>query len=310
LGRILYEASLLFKSNIRKRFMIFENWSLLGGVLYFSILELIISTLGVTHVTLLSVTIYLHRYISHKAIELGLVARLFFRLVVWLTTGQDPKEWGSIHRKHHANVDAEGDPHSPVVFHIETPLQWIKWIFGGGVYYYVLAGRDKGSLEDYSHGIPLGDTDIESWLERKIYAPHPFFGVGVLLGIINVLLFGLPGLLIWGIQALCVPVLAAGVINGVGHRFGYRNYKHGKEYPNVAFSVNIVPLGVIIVGEELHNNHHADAGAPKFSHKWWEFDEGWMWIRALCLLRLAKLRKPLVAKSKFQAIYYKVVNLA
>ncbi len=284
--------------------MIFENWELLGGFLQFSFWGLVKWTLGVTFITILSVTIYLHRHIAHKGVDLTSWLKHFFRFWLWFTTGMNTKEWGAIHRKHHAKVDAKGDPHSPVVFRIETPPQWVMWIFGGGVYYYVLAGRDKASLEEYTHGMP------DDWIERNLYTPYPFLGVGVLLGIINVTLFGLPGLLVWGVQALWIPVLAAGVINGLGHGFGYRNYKHGKEFPNVAFSTNISPWGILIGGEELHNNHHADAASPKFSHKWWEIDVGWMCIQILCLLRLAKLRKPLIAKNTFQRIYYKVVNLA
>ncbi len=297
--------------------MIFENWSLSGGFLHFSILGLVLWTLGVTHMTILSVTIYLHRCMAHLGIELTTIhftlfgreisfsiLDIFFRFWLWLTTGMNTKEWVSIHRKHHANVDSKGDPHSPVMARIETGIQWLIWIFGGGVYYYVIAGRDKESLKKYSHGMP------NDWIENKLYTPYSFLGVGVLLGILNVILFGLPGLLIWGVQALWIPVFAAGVINGLGHGFGYRNYEHGEEYPNVAFSTNISPWGVVIAGEELHNNHHADGASPCFAHKWYEFDEGWMVIRGLCLLRLAKLRTPLVAKSKFQAFYYKVANLA
>ena len=287
--------------------MIFNNWSLFGGVLYFSVVGLIVWTLIVTHITILSVTIYLHRYIAHRGIELNIVVEHLFRFWLWLTTGQNTKEWGSIHRKHHAHVDAPGDPHSPVMAGIKTPLDWMRWIFFEGVYSYVVAGRDKASLEQFSHGMP------NDWVEKTIYTPHSFFGVGVILGVTNVLLFGLPGLLIWGVQALWIPVFAAGVINGLGHGFGYwfgyRNYEHGKAYPNVAFSTNILPWGILIGGEELHNNHHADGALPRFAHKWYEFDEGWMVIRGLCFLRLAKLRKPLVAKNAFQKIYYKVVNL-
>lgn len=284
--------------------MIFENWSLFGGFLHFSILGLVLWTLGVTHVTILSVTIYLHRYIAHRGLELNIFIQHLFRFWLWFTTGQNTKEWGAIHRKHHANVDAGGDPHSPVMACIDTPPAWIRWIFFEGVYRYVLAGRDKKSLEKYSHGMP------NDWIENKLYTPHSFLGVGVLLGILNVILFGLPGLLIWGVQALWIPVFAAGVINGLGHGFGYCNYKHGPEYPNVAFSTNISPWGLPIGGEELHNNHHADGASPCFAHKWYEFDEGWVVIRGLCLLRLAKLRKPLPAKNKLQAFYYKVANLA
>ena len=266
--------------------------------------QIVLYTLVTTHITIAAVTIFLHRHQAHRSLDLHPLPSHFFRFWLWLTTGQNTKEWGSIHRKHHAHVDAPGDPHSPVVANITTPLDWIRWIFFEGVHKYVIAGRDKASLEKFSHGMP------NDWVENTIYTPHSFLGVGVILGVTNVLLFGLPGLLIWSVQALWIPVFAAGIINGLGHGFGYRNYEHGKEYPNVAFSTNISPWGLPIGGEELHNNHHADGASPCFAHKWYEFDEGWVVIQGLCLLRLAKLRKPLVAKNSFQKIYYKVVNLA
>jgi stearoyl-CoA desaturase (delta-9 desaturase) len=275
--------------------MIFNNWTVFGGILDLTVAGLTKWTVAVTHITILSVTIYLHRYVAHRGFELNVYVQHFFRFWLWLTTGQNTKEWASIHRKHHAHVDAVGDPHSPVVAGITTPLDWVRWVLFEGVHSYVVAGRDKASLEKFSHGMP------DDWVENNIYTPHSFLGVGILLGVINVTLLGLPGLIIWGVQALWIPIFAAGIINGLGHGFGYRNYKHGKEYPNVASSTNIFPWGLLIGGEELHNNHHADGASPCFARKWYEIDEGWVLIRGLCFLRLAKLRKPLVAKNHLQS---------
>jgi stearoyl-CoA desaturase (delta-9 desaturase) len=207
------------------------------------------------------------------------------------------KEWAAIHRKHHSKVDTVDDPHSPIT---RGKLRVLLM----GVWFYVQEALNKETVKVYGHNTP------HDWIERNLYTKHKMLGVGFLLGIINVTLFGLPGLIIWGIQAMWIPLWAAGVINGAGHFFGYQNFKRGDpRYPNVAFSTNISPVGIWIGGEELHNNHHAFPTSPFFAKKWYEFDVGGVIIKILCLLRLARLRTPLVPKNTFQAGYYRFFNL-
>jgi len=220
------------------------------------------------------------------------------------------KEWAAIHRKHHAKVDTLDDPHTPIYFGLGSVSQLLKWVFVEGVSKYVKESHNPKTIEEYGHNTP------NDWIEKHLYALHPFLGVGVLLGVTNVVLFGLPGLIIWGIQALWIPVFAAGVINGMGHWFGYQNFKReertadGKlRFPNVAYSTNMIPVGILIGGEELHNNHHAYPVSPFFARKWWEFDLGSVTIRLLCLLRLAKLRTPFTATNKVQGLYYRMFNM-
>ncbi|NNE38654.1 MAG: acyl-CoA desaturase [Gammaproteobacteria bacterium] len=228
-------------------------------------------TLFLTHITIASVTIYLHRAQAHRAIELNPVTSHFFRFWLWLTTGIVTKEWVAVHRKHHAKVEAEEDPHSPQQFGIKTVLTR-----GAELYQHEAANQE--TLNKYGHDAP-GD-----WLENNLYTRHSYLGISIML-LTNCILFGPIGLTIWAIQMIWIPVFAAGVINGMGHWWGYRNFE-----PSDA-STNIIPLGIFIGGEELHNNHHAFASSARFSSKWYELDVGWWYIRMLKFLRLAKVKK-------------------
>jgi stearoyl-CoA desaturase (delta-9 desaturase) len=228
--------------------------------------------LATTHVTIAGVTIYLHRCQAHRALELHPVVAHFFRFWLWLTTGQVTKEWAAIHRKHHAKVETADDPHSPQIYGINRVL----W---GGVFLYRKESYNEETLERYGHGTP------DDWIERNLYTPHSFIGVFFLLAL-DLAAFGLlPGGLVWLVQIAWIPFWAAGVINGVGHYFGYRNYDVADA------STNIVPWGILIGGEELHNNHHAFASSAKLSTKWYEFDIGWLYIRLLSALGLATVKK-------------------
>ncbi len=244
---------------------------MLYGLLNLSFWGYVAATLVLTQITIAAVTIYLHRHQTHRALTLHPIISHFFRLWLWLTTGMVTAQWVAIHRKHHASTDVEGDPHSPVVL-------GIKKVFWQGAELYRQACNDKEMIEKYSHGTP------DDWLERYVYSPHAVVGVALML-VFDLLLFGMPGLSIWAIQMLWIPLHAAGVINGVGHFWGYRNY----ECPDAA--TNIIPWGFWIGGEELHNNHHTFASSAKFSVKWWEFDLGWLYIRILSFLGLAKVKK-------------------
>jgi stearoyl-CoA desaturase (delta-9 desaturase) len=233
---------------------------------------LVLAALALTHVTIAGVTIYLHRCQAHRALELHPIASHFFRLWLWLTTGQVTKEWAAIHRKHHAKCETAEDPHSPQVYGINRVLF-------GGVFLYVKESHNKETMERYGHGTP------DDWIERNLYTPYSFMGVVVMLAL-DLAMFGIvPGVLIWATQMAWIPFWAAGVINGVGHFFGYRNYDV------VDASTNIVPWGILIGGEELHNNHHAFASSAKLSSKWYEFDIGWMYIRIMAALGLATVKK-------------------
>jgi len=233
----------------------------------------IIAALVLTHITIASVTIYLHRHQAHRALELHPVVSHFFRLWLWLTTGMVTKEWAAIHRKHHAKVETAEDPHSPQVYGINRVL----WL---GVFLYVKESFNKETMERYGHGTP------DDWMERNVYTPHAILGL-FLMGAINIAVFGLiPGMLILVTQIGWIPFWAAGVINGIGHFFGYRNYDDVADA-----STNIVPWGILIGGEELHNNHHAFAASAKLSSKWYEFDIGWMYICILESLGLATVKR-------------------
>ena len=227
--------------------------------------------LGLTHVTLTAVTIFLHRHQEHRALELHPVASHFFRFWLWLTTGLVTREWVAVHRKHHAQCETREDPHSPQIYGINTVLF-------EGVELYRREARKTATLERYGHGTP------DDGLERHLYAKHSGFGIGLML-IIDLILLGPIGLTLWAVQMLWIPFFAAGVINGIGHYWGYRNFA-----PNDT-SKNIVPWGLLICGEELHNNHHAYATSAKLSSQWWEFDLGWLYIRILETLGLAKVRR-------------------
>ena len=221
-----------------------------------------------THITILCVTIYLHRCQAHRSITLHPTVSYFMRFWLWLTTGMITKQWVAIHRKHHRFCDQSGDPHSPNVYGIN------KVLFAGAILYHN-ASKDNKMILSY------GKSTVDDWCERNLFAKHSLLGIIILL-IINFMIFGWTGFLIWAIQMIWIPFWAAGVINGLGHYFGYRN-KNTKDR-----SKNILPIGLIIGGEELHNNHHINPKSFKFSIKWYEFDIGYMWIRILIWLKLAK----------------------
>ena len=230
----------------------------------------IIYTLIVTHITIACVTLYLHRCQAHRGVEFHPAIEHLMRFWLWLTTGMTTKQWVAIHRKHHQVTDQEGDPHSPHIFGIWT------LIFSGWKLYNN-AAKDAAFVMQYGKGTP------KDWIERKLYTPHHKLGILVML-VMDVALFGAWGFLIWGIQMIWIPFWAAGMINGVGHWWGYRNGQTRDQ------SRNISPWGIIVGGEELHNNHHLDPANPKLSLKPWEFDIGWFYINILKRLGLAKLR--------------------
>lgn len=236
-------------------------------------------TLVVTHLTIMTVTVYLHRYSAHRSLDLHPVLQHFFRFWSWLTTGMITREWTAIHRKHHAATETVEDPHSPRV-------QGIWNILWKGSEAYRITARDDAIMERYGSGCP------DDWLEHNLYGRYEIVGV-CLMAVIDIALFGIIGLTVWAIQMLWIPLLGAGVINGVGHYWGYRNF----ESPDA--STNMVPWGILIGGEELHNNHHTYPNSARLSQKWWEFDIGWMWIRLFQALGLARPRStgPLVEKA-------------
>jgi stearoyl-CoA desaturase (delta-9 desaturase) len=232
----------------------------------------VLAALALTHVTIAAVTIYLHRCQAHRALELHPLISHFFRLWLWLTTGMVTKEWAAIHRKHHAKCETAEDPHSPQVYGINRVL----W---AGVLLYVKESYNKDTMERYGHGTP------DDWIERNLYSRFATTGVVLLLAT-DLFVFGIiPGALVWITQIGWIPFWAAGVINGVGHFFGYRSYDVADA------STNIVPWGILIGGEELHNNHHAYASSARLSSKWYEFDIGWFYICILAALGLATVKK-------------------
>lgn len=233
---------------------------------------LVLATLGLTHVTIVSVTVFLHRHQAHRALDLHPIVSHFFRLWLWLTTGMVTREWAAIHRKHHAKVETAEDPHSPQV----KGLNRVLWT---GALLYRREAANRETLKRYGFGTP------EDWIERNIYSRYPWLGIAIMLAV-DLALFGAgPGAIIWLVQMVWIPFWAAGVINGIGHYWGYRNFEVQDA------STNIIPWGILIGGEELHNNHHTYASSAKLSAKWWEFDIGWMYIRMLELLRLARVKK-------------------
>jgi stearoyl-CoA desaturase (delta-9 desaturase) len=231
----------------------------------------VLVVLALTHVTIVSVTVYLHRHSAHRALDLHPIASHFFRFWLWLTTGMVTKEWTAIHRKHHARVETAEDPHSPMIV-------GIRKVLFQGTELYRAESKNLETMEKYGHGTP------DDWLERNLYSRFSWQGVAVLMAI-DLVLFGPIGLTIWAIQMMWIPFFAAGVINGIGHYWGYRNYACEDT------SRNIVPVGILIGGEELHNNHHAYGTSAKFSAKWYEFDIGWGYIRMLESLKLAQVRR-------------------
>jgi stearoyl-CoA desaturase (delta-9 desaturase) len=231
----------------------------------------IIATLVMTHITIVCVTLYLHRSQAHRAVEFHPVIAHLMRFWLWLTTGMIARQWVAIHRRHHRYSDVPGDPHSPHVFGFATVLAL-------GAKLYHTAAKDQQTIDQYGAGTP------DDWIERRVYTPWNFGGI-VLMLTVDLMLFGPWGLLVWLVQMLWIPFWAAGVINGVGHWWGYRNGETRDQ------SRNIVPLGIVVGGEELHNNHHLDPASARLSRHWWEFDIGWFYIQVLQKLRLAKLRQ-------------------
>ena len=229
----------------------------------------LIYTLVMVQITIACVTLYLHRGQAHRAVQYHPAVSHFMRFWLWLTTGMNTREWVAVHRKHHQASDTPGDPHSPQIYGIWTVL------FKGAMLY-VKAKNDPEVLK-------LGAGTPNDWIERKVYTPHPYGGILLML-VIDLLFFGPVGLLVWGVQMIWIPFWAAGVINGLAHWWGYRNYKVKDT------SRNLTPIAFWIGGEELHNNHHGDGAAAKFSKKWYEFDIGWMYIKILKLFRLATVR--------------------
>ena len=233
--------------------------------------QVLLFTLAATHVTIAAVTIFLHRAQAHRALDLGPVPSHFFRLWLWLTTGMVTKEWVAIHRKHHAKCETEEDPHSP-------QTRGIKKVLLEGSELYRTEAKNQDTLAKYGHNTP------DDWIERNLYTRYSWQGVGVML-IINLFLFGAIGAAVWAVQMLWIPITAAGIVNGIGHWWGYRNF----EAPDA--SRNISPWGIIIGGEELHNNHHTYPTSAKLSVKPYEFDIGWAYIRAMEMIGWANVRK-------------------
>ena len=231
----------------------------------------VLVALGLTHITIAAVTIYLHRHQAHRALDLHPIPSHFFRFWLWLTTGMITKQWAAIHRKHHARCETADDPHSPQVL-------GIKKVMWEGAELYRVACKDQSIMDKFGHGAP------DDWLERNIYTKHNGKGI-VLMAVIDVLLFGPIGLTIWAVQMAWIPFWAAGVVNGIGHYWGYRNFE------NEDAATNVFPWGILIGGEELHNNHHTFVTSAKLSYKWFEFDIGWMYIRIMEMIGLAKVRR-------------------
>ena len=231
----------------------------------------VVVALALTHVTIAAVTIYLHRHSAHRALDLHPAIGHFFRFWLWLTTGMVTKEWTAIHRKHHAKCETAEDPHSP-------QTRGIREVFFRGAELYRAEAKNRDTLDRYGRGTP------DDWIERNVYSRYSWEGVGLMLAI-DLVLFGALGATIWAVQMAWIPIMAAGVINGIGHYWGYR------DFATADASTNIVPWGVLIGGEELHNNHHAFGSSAKFSSRWYEIDLGWGYISVLQALRLARVRR-------------------
>jgi stearoyl-CoA desaturase (delta-9 desaturase) len=259
--------------------MLLPDWAVLNaaidwlgnGLWNLSWWQVVLYTLVTTHITIAAVTIFLHRTQTHKAMELGPIPSHFFRFWLWLSTGMVTKEWVAIHRKHHAKCETVDDPHSPQVKGIDE-------VFWRGAELYRKESKNMDTMERYGTGTP------DDWIERNLYTRYSWQGVGLML-VINVALFGMAGLAVWAVQMIWIPVTAAGIINGIGHYWGYRNF----EAPDA--SRNISPWGLLIGGEELHNNHHTYPTAAKFSVKKYEFDIGWVYIQMMSAIGWAKVKK-------------------
>ena len=252
------------------------------GLVKLNFIEYAIYTLVVTHITIVAITLYLHRGVCHSAIDIHPILSHFFRFWLWLTTSMRTADWVAIHRKHHAKVETDSDPHSPAVYGIN------KVIFQGADLYHK-EKNNKETIQKYSQNCP------QDWVEEHIYTGRNNLGI-LLLFILNIILFGTVGIIIWSIQMMWTPIFAAGGINGVGHYWGYRNYNTNDD------STNMSPVGIIIGGEELHNNHHAYPTAAKFSLRPWEFDIGWMYIKIFSAIGLCKVKrvapKPIIQKTE------------
>ncbi len=259
--------------------MYLSDWNVVNSVLDWlahgtwrlSWWQIVLFTLAVTHVTMISVTVYLHRHQAHRSLDLHPIASHFFRFWLWLTTGQVTKEWTAIHRKHHAKCEKSEDPHSPHVHGIKTVLLQ-------GAELYRAESKNMETMARFGHGTP------DDWMERKIYTGLSWQGV-VLMLIIDVALFGAAGLTVWAVQMAWTPIMAAGIINGAAHYWGYRNFEAADA------STNISPWGILIAGEELHNNHHTYPTSAKLSVKPFEFDIGWMYISLMQSVGLATVKK-------------------
>ena len=272
--------------------MLLPDWAVLNAAIEWlahgtwdlSWWQIILFTLALTHITMISVTVFLHRHQAHRALDLHPIASHFFRLWLWLTTGQVTKEWAAIHRKHHAKCEQAEDPHSPHVYGIKTVLLQ-------GAELYRKESKNKETMARFGHGTP------DDWIERNLYARYSWQGVGLMM-IIDLALFGIAGLAVWAVQMAWTPITAAGIINGAAHFWGYRNF----EAPDQ--SRNISPWGIIIAGEELHNNHHTYPTSAKLSVKPYEFDIGWMYIMMMQAVGLAKVKKtpPKAAYGSIRAV--------
>jgi stearoyl-CoA desaturase (delta-9 desaturase) len=223
-----------------------------------------------THITIVAVTLYLHRSQAHRSVQFHSVVNHFFRFWLWMTTGMVTREWVAIHRKHHQASDTDQDPHSP-------RIHGLSKVLFRGAFLYVKASKDRNMVATLGVGTP------DDWVERHVYSAYPSLGIGLLF-LLNVWFFGWPGIIIWGVQMIWIPFWAAGVVNGLCHWFGYRNFAVRDT------SRNLIPIDFIVGGELLHNNHHANAASAKLSTKPWEFDIGWLYIQILRRLRLATVR--------------------
>ncbi len=259
--------------------MLLPDWAVLNavidwlshGILNFTWWQVVLYALATTHITIASVTIYLHRHQAHRAMDLHAIPAHFFRFWLWIGTGQVTREWVSIHRKHHAKCETIDDPHSPVA-------HGIKKVFWQGAELYRAESKNQETLSKYSQGCP------NDWIERNLYSRFSWQGVGLMM-ILDLALFGILGLAVWAVQMVWIPVTAAGVINGIGHYWGYRNFEVQDA------STNVVPWGILIGGEELHNNHHTYPTSAKFSVKPYEFDIGWIYISLMEKVGLARVKK-------------------
>lgn len=242
-----------------------------NGLLGWDWWKILLFTLVVTHITIVSVTIYLHRCQAHRALDCHFILSHFFRLWLWLTTGMLTKQWAAVHRKHHAKCETEDDPHSP-------QTRGIKKVLFEGVELYKIEASNSDTLKRYGYGTP------DDWIEKNLYSRYTILGVSLML-VIDILLFGVLGVTVWSVQMSWIPFWAAGVVNGLGHFWGYRNY----DCPDA--STNLSPIGILIGGEEMHNNHHTFPTSAKFSTQWFEFDIGWFYIRCLSILRLVHIKR-------------------